>query len=153
MYNETILSRLVRTGPLKPGSIGRLQYSTGGIYSMAWNVEYTDEFGDWYRGLSGAQQEDITAAVLLLEEQGPHLPFPYSSRINGSKHAHMRELRIQSGGRPIRVFYAFDPRRTAILLIGDDKTGSNRFYERMVPIADALYDVYLDELKKEGLIP
>jgi hypothetical protein len=120
---------------------------------MAWNVEYTDEFGDWYRGLSEVQQEDITAAVLLLEEQGPQSPFPYSSRINGSKHAHMRELRVQSGGRPIRVFYAFDPRRTAILLIGGDKTGNNRFYERMVPVAEALYDVYLDELKKEGLIP
>jgi hypothetical protein len=90
---------------------------------------------------------------LLLEEHGPQLPFPYSLGINGSKHAHMRELRIQSGGRPTRVFYAFDPRRTAILLIGGDKTGNNRFYERLVPIADALYDIYLDEIKKEGLIP
>jgi hypothetical protein len=65
----------------------------------------------------------------------------------------MRELRAQSGGRPLRVFYAFDPRRSAILLIGGDKTGSGRFYQRMIPIADALYDVYLEEIKKEGLIP
>jgi hypothetical protein len=50
----------------------------------------------------------------------------------------MRELRVQSGGRPLRVFYAFDPRRSAILLIGGDKTGDGRFYERMIPIADAL---------------
>jgi hypothetical protein len=64
----------------------------------------------------------------------------------------MRELRIQSGGRPLRVLYAFDPRRTAILLIGGDKTGDTRFYERYVPHADALYDEYLDELRKEGLI-
>ena len=64
----------------------------------------------------------------------------------------MRELRVQSGGRPIRVFYAFDPRRTAILLLGGDKTGHKRFYDRMIPIADSLYDVYLSELKKEGLI-
>jgi hypothetical protein len=90
-----------------------------------------------------AQQDDVTAAGLLLIEQGPQLPFPYSSGINGSKHAHMRELRVQSGGRPLRVFYAFDPRRSAILLIGGDKTGDDRFYERMVPIADQLYDVYI----------
>ena len=65
----------------------------------------------------------------------------------------MRELRVQSGGRPLRVFYAFDPRRSAILLIGGDKIGDDRFYERMVPIADQLYDVYIAEIKKEGLIP
>jgi len=120
---------------------------------MAWNVEHTDEFGEWYHGLSEVQQDDLTAAGLLLIEQGPQLPFPYSSGINGSKHAHMRELRVQSGGRPLRIFYAFDPRRSAILLIGGDKTGDDRFYERMVPIADQLYDVYIAEIRREGLIP
>lgn len=65
----------------------------------------------------------------------------------------MRELRIQSGGRPIRVFYAFDPRRSAILLIGGDKTGDGRFYERMLRVADALYDEYIDEIRRERLIP
>lgn len=64
----------------------------------------------------------------------------------------MRELRIQSGGKPLRVFYAFDPRRSAILLIGGDKTGDDRFYERMIPVVDDLYDVYVQELKEEGLI-
>jgi hypothetical protein len=64
----------------------------------------------------------------------------------------MRELRIQSEGRPLRVFYAFDPRRSAILLIGGDKTGDDRFYERMIPVADELYDVHLEELKQEGLL-
>jgi hypothetical protein len=120
---------------------------------MAWNVEHTDEFAAWYRDLSEAQQDDVTVAGLLLIEQGPQLPFPFSSGINGSKHAHMRELRVQSGGRPLRVFYAFDPRRSAILLIGGDKTGDDRFYERMVPIADRLYDAYIAEIRKEGLIP
>ena len=94
----------------------------------------------------------MTAAVRLLEEQGPHLGFPYSSGVNRSRHGHMRELRIQKGGRPIRVFYAFDPRRIAILLIGGDKTGDERFYETYVPRADTLYDEYLDELREEGLI-
>lgn len=63
----------------------------------------------------------------------------------------MRELRIQSGGRPLRVLYSFDPRRVAILLIGGDKTGKDRFYETQVPIADRLYDEHLAALKKEGL--
>ena len=120
---------------------------------MAWNVEHTDEFAEWYQGLSEAQQDDVTAAGLLLMEQGPQLPFPYSSGINGSKHAHMRELRVQSSGRPLRVFYAFDPRRSAILLIGGDKKGNGRFYERMVPVAGELYDIYIEEIRKEGFIP
>mgnify|MGYP005846497935 CR=1 FL=1 len=56
-----------------------------------------------------------------------------------------------SGGRPIRIFYAFDPRRSAILLIGGDKTGDGRFYEKYVPLADRLYDEHLEELRKGGL--
>jgi hypothetical protein len=63
----------------------------------------------------------------------------------------MRELRIQSGGNPLRIFYAFDPRRTAILLIGGDKTGNDRFYEDYPKLADKLYDTYLEELMREGL--
>lgn len=115
-------------------------------------VEYTDDFGDWWGELTEAQQIDVAAVVQLLEEKGPRLPFPMSSGVNGSRHSHMRELRIQSGGRPLRVFYAFDPRRQAILLIGGDKTGRDRFYVEMVPRADDLYDDYLDELRKEGVI-
>jgi len=64
----------------------------------------------------------------------------------------MRELRTQHEGRPYRTLYAFDPRRAAILLIGGEKTGNDRWYEEFVPIADNLYDEYLDELRKEGLI-
>ena len=119
---------------------------------MNWEVEYTDEFGDWWETLSETQQEDVRAIVQLLVEEGPRLPFPYSSGIKNSRHDHMRELRVQSGGNPLRVFYAFDPRRTAILLIGGDKTGNDRFYEIYIPKADKLYDEHLKELKEEGLI-
>ncbi len=119
---------------------------------MSWNVEYTNEFGEWWTDLTERQQDDIAAVVSLLEQMGPSLPFPISSGVKISRHRHMRELRVQSGGRPIRAFYAFDPRRTAILLIGGDKTGDDRFYVKYVPVADRLYDTYLDELKREGLI-
>ena len=98
------------------------------------------------------EQEDLTAGVELLMERGPHLGYPHSSGVNGSRHGHMRELRVQSGGRPLRVFYAFDPLRSAILLIGGDKTGDSRFYEDYIPIADRLYDEHLEELRKEGMI-
>ena len=119
---------------------------------MACDVEYTDEFGVWWAGLSEAEQVDVAATVMLLETRDIRLGFPHLSGIKSSRHSHMRELRVQSGGKPIRVFYAFDPVRNAILLIGGDKTGDGRFYEVFVPIADDLYDQHLAELKKEGLI-
>ena len=119
---------------------------------MPWEAEYTDEFKEWWEGLSEGQQDAVASGVELLRENGPNLRYPLSSAIGGSRHGHMRELRVQIGGRPIRVFYAFDPRRMAILLIGGDKTGHHRFYEVYVPIADRLYDVYLEELREEGLI-
>ena len=65
----------------------------------------------------------------------------------------MRELRLQCAGKPIRIFCAFDPRRTAILLIGGDKTGDTRFYRKLLPLADRLYDEHLQELTDEGEIP
>src|SRR5688572_14564173 len=114
------------------------------IYAMSWSVEYTDEFGEWWQDLTDSEQEDISAVAQILMELGPDLPFPYSSGLNGSKHEHMRELRVQSKSKPLRIFYAFDPRRTAILLIGGDKTGDKRFYKRMVPIAERLYDEHIE---------
>ncbi len=117
-----------------------------------WEVEYTDEFEEWWETLTENEQIDITASVGLLEECGPNLRHPYSSGINGSAYTHMRELRIQHAGQPYRVLYAFDPRRTAILLIGGNKTGDDRWYEKYVPIADDLYKQHIATLKKEGLI-
>jgi len=116
---------------------------------MPYRVEYTDEFEVWWNTLSEDEQDDVAATVELLIEKGPALPFPYSSKIDSSKHGHMRELRIQHAGKPYRVLYAFDPRRTAILLIGGNKTGKDRWYIEFVPIADALYDRHINELKKK----
>ena len=117
-----------------------------------WEVEYTDQFEEWWSSLNLEEQESVATAVILLQDRGPHLPFPYSSGIQGSKHGHMRELRIQHRGRPLRVLYAFDPRRVALLLIGGEKTGIESWYESFVPIADRIYDQHLSELRKEGLI-
>ena len=110
-------------------------------------IEYTDLFGEWWHDLSEAEQEDVAAVVELLEIKGPQLPFPHSSGITGSKHSHMRELRIQHAGRPYRVLYAFDPRRMAMLLLGGDKTGNDRWYDENVPVADRLYDEHIETLE------
>lgn len=123
-----------------------------GYIDMEWNVEYTDEFDLWWNELVEAEQESIATIVGLLEKVGPQLPYPHSSGIEDSKYDHMRELRIQHAGRPYRVLYAFDPRRCALLLLGGDKTGNDRWYDQFVPIADRLYDEHLDQLRKEGEI-
>lgn len=120
---------------------------------MAWSVEFTEEFEQWWKSLNEGEQDDIAATVGLLEDKGPLLPFPHSSGVESSRHSHMRELRVQHAGDPYRVLYAFDPRRSAILLIGGNKTGSDRWYERYVPVADDLYDAHLRMLRREGLIP
>lgn len=116
---------------------------------MPHEVEFTDEFGDWWDSLTEAEQDSIAASVQLLEARGPHLPYPHSSGVRGSRHGHMRELRVQHAGRPYRVLYAFDPRRVGVLLIGGDKTGNDRWYEQFVPVADDLYDEHLRILEAE----
>jgi hypothetical protein len=117
---------------------------------VAWEVEFTDEFGDWWNKLEETEQIKIDAAVRMLEKYGPDLPYPMSSGVTGSRHSHMRELRVQVRGKPFRVLYAFNPKRTAILLVGGDKTGDDRWYEIYVPRADTLYDEHLKELTRES---
>jgi hypothetical protein len=117
-----------------------------------WEVEYTDEFKEWLDSLERKQQKKVATAVGLLQERGISLPFPHSSGVSGSRFAHMRELRVQSQGDPIRVFYAFDPKRSAILLIGGSKTGDDRFYERLIHRADNLYEEHLQKLRKRELL-
>ena len=117
---------------------------------MEWAVEFTDEFEAWWNDLDAEQQVRVNAAVILLQKCGPQLDFPYSTRITTSRHAQMRELRVQHRGEPYRVLYAFDRRRTAILLLGGKKTGDDRWYEKFVRKAGKLLDEHLAQLKKEG---
>jgi hypothetical protein len=107
-------------------------------------VLYTDEFEAWWGTLRTGEQQDVDIVVRLLQEQGVTLGWPYSSAIQGSRFA-LRELRVQSSGHPLRVFYAFDPWRDAVLLIGGDKTGDGRFYDWMIPKAETILVDYLTE--------
>jgi hypothetical protein len=114
---------------------------------MGWEVEFTDEFGQWWDRLSTDEQESVDFGVRLLQERGPHLKRPHVDTISGSNYPNMRELRCQHEGRPYRVLYAFDPRRVGMLLIGGDKTGNDRWYEQFVPKADAIYCEHLKEIQ------
>ena len=88
--------------------------------AMAWEIEYTVQFGDWFWELDAVEQDTIVAAVEILGTQGPGLGHPLVDTIKGSRHANMKELRPRGGN--LRILFAFDPRRMAILLIGGDKT-------------------------------
>lgn len=114
-----------------------------------WTVEYTDEFEAWWLELSEGVQDDIDRVVMLLEAHGPTLGWPYSSDIKGARFA-IRELRVQSGGRPLRILYAFDPARSALLLLGGDKTGDARWYTANVPRAERIFAEHLKEIEREA---
>ncbi len=121
---------------------------------MSFEVEVTSEFSNWWDALSQTQQHDLNERVRLLEEYGPALRRPVAGEIKGSKFSpQMKELICNSNEAHLRVLFIFDPRRTAILLIGGDKTGQwEEWYRQMIPIADKIYKDYLNELKKEGAI-
>jgi hypothetical protein len=102
------------------------------------------EFEAWFLALTDADGRGHWCGSGLLEARGAALGFPYSSAVQGSKFA-LRELRVQSAGHPLRVIYAFDPKRQAVLLLGGDKTGDDRFYERIVPKAEEIWMQYLKE--------
>lgn len=117
---------------------------------MPWEIEHSSEYLEWWQELTEAQQRSVRRIVNLLAESGPSLGYPHSSQVISSRHGRMRELRVQSRGRPLRIFYAFDPKRAIILLIGGEKTGNDRFYDEYVRIADRIYDEHLDQLYEEG---
>jgi len=91
----------------------------------------------------------IDAKVQLLEKHGPTLPRPHSDVVVSSKHPNMKELRGKAGEALLRVLYAFDPKRTAILLIGGDKAGNPKWYDQLVPLADELFDDHLKTIEKQ----
>ena len=107
-------------------------------------VAVTDEFKAWFRDLDDKDATSVEFYIGLLEAQGVTLGFPYCSKLTGSKE-NLRELRVQSGGRPLRVSYSFDPRRQAVLLLGGDKTGDDRFYEAFFAESERIWKQYLKE--------
>jgi hypothetical protein len=112
---------------------------------MAWEINATGQVERWLLDLDQGAFEQIALAIDALEVQGPTLGRPLVDRIKGSRHRNMKELR--SVGGHIRIMFAFDPARQAILLIGGDKTGRWKdWYSENIPIADDFYDEHLENI-------
>jgi hypothetical protein len=112
-------------------------------------VEFTNEFGEWWDGLDAEDQDHLNGVVGLLQAHGPNLGRPSVAPVKGSTIDHLKELRSST----LRVLFVFDPRRTAILLIGGDKRGDWKgWYQKSIPLAEQLYAEHLAELREEGEI-
>ncbi|MEQ4719504.1 type II toxin-antitoxin system RelE/ParE family toxin [Nonomuraea sp. B19D2] len=117
---------------------------------MAWTVKVTDEYAAWFRVLIKEDLESaiqVAQAVAALREEGPTLGRPLVDRLKGSKLHHLKELRPGSQGRSeMRVIFAFDPSRAALLLLGGDKAGNwERWYRENIPLAEELYTLYTSD--------
>jgi len=116
---------------------------------MAWDVDW-ELIGGWLLSLDDRTYIQVRAALGILADRGPHLGRPLVDTVTASRHPNMKELRPGSSGRSeIRILFAFDPRRHAILLVGGDKTGNwAQWYKVNIPLADDRYDEHLRDLKK-----
>src|SRR3984957_11565653 len=117
-----------------------------------WHVATTKDFDDWFAELDEDGQVELIAKVELLKLLGPRLGRPHADTLNGSKHANMKELRVDTADKVVRVAFAFDPVRAAILLVAGDKSGvsQKRFYKGLIAKADKLFDAPLAALKNKG---
>ena len=114
---------------------------------MGWRAETTADFDGWWATLSDSAQRKVVAAVDVLEELGPTAGRPLADSVVGSRHSNMKELRVT---QTIRIFFAFDRSRVAILLVGGDKRGkTKRFYRQMISKADRIYDAHLHGAARE----
>jgi hypothetical protein len=113
---------------------------------MRWGTERTDEFEKWWETLTEREKRQVSASIEKVEVVGPGAGRPFVDSVKGSKHSNMKELRATP---TIRIFFAFDPRRVGILLIGGDKAGrTKRFYRQMISKADQIYDAHLRRITK-----
>ena len=118
----------------------------------SWSVEYHPQCETWANELEHADQEALLAAIRILRDEGPNLGRPLVDTINGSRHQNMKELRPGSTGRTeVRVLFAFDKERRAILLIGGDKSDDwNGLYRENIPIADERFMEHQDEIARRA---
>lgn len=105
---------------------------------------------DWIVGLGSEDYNQVFAALRVLSHEGPTLGRPLVDTIKGSTVKNLKELRPGSTGRSeIRILFAFDPTRRAILLVAGDKAGNwQRWYAKNIPVAERRYHAHLDQLRK-----
>jgi hypothetical protein len=106
---------------------------------VAWEVYLLDDVEQWMFGLDERSFDRISNAIDRLEEAGPGLGRPTVDTIKGSRHPNLKELRAGT----VRILFAFDPVRRAVLLGAGDKQGLwSRWYKAAVPLADRRFDVW-----------
>ncbi len=114
---------------------------------MAWEIEFGGSTEQWYAGLRSKERIEIGKALTAIRQQGPGLRRPLVGTISHSRHRNMREAR--SAGGNLRILFAFDPNRRAVLLVGGDKTHKwDKWYRENVPQADRIYDRHLHDIGK-----
>ncbi|WP_231336026.1 type II toxin-antitoxin system RelE/ParE family toxin [Actinomadura graeca] len=118
---------------------------------MTWKIVLVDEVRDWLHGLRGSDRDtllSISAAIDVLQLRGPALGRPLVDTLRGSTLPNLKELRPGSlGSSEVRILFAFDPVRDAILLVGGDKSSDwNGWYKEAIPIAEKRYAAHLEEL-------
>jgi len=116
----------------------------------SWEVEFHPACEVWADDLPQADAEALLAAIRVLRAEGPNLGRPLVDRIQGSRHANMKELRPGSTGRTeVRVLFVFERRRRAILLVGGNKSEDWKgWYKVNVPIADDRFDEHQARIEK-----
>lgn len=119
--------------------------------SFRWEVDL-EPVEAWLLDLDQSSYDQVVAAIELLSENGPQLGRPIVDSVVGSRHKNMKELRPGSSGRSeLRILFAFDPNRSAIMLIAGDKAGNwKKWYRDNLPIADNRFDDHLARLKGEN---
>ncbi|WP_322753392.1 type II toxin-antitoxin system RelE/ParE family toxin [Frankia sp. Cas3] len=112
-----------------------------------WEVRVTDEFLGWVDGLDSRSKGFVVDAIDRLAEAGPGLGRPLVDRLAGSEIHTLKELRPGSAGSSeIRIVFVFDSWRSAILLVGGDKSGDwSDWYRKTIPRAEKLYVEYVKE--------
>ena len=115
---------------------------------MPWTVQFHPSFRREFLGFPASVQDAMNDRFQRLEHFGPRLGRPDVDTLRDSRHANMKELRLDADRGVWRIAFAFDPRRRAIMLVAGNKRGANerRFYRRLVRQADARYDEHLDQL-------
>jgi len=113
-----------------------------------WTIIYRPRYHAWFTRCAEALQDEILAHLEVLKAMGPNLGRPRVDHIKGSVHQNMKELRIQFKGDPVRILFAFDPSRRAVLLLGGIKTGDARWYQKNVPFADQEFTAHLQDTEQ-----
>jgi hypothetical protein len=116
-----------------------------------WQVGFHQVFDAEFDELPTSVQDEIYAAIKVLQQRGPQLGRPWVDSLKGSTFANMKEPRCEADGGVWRIDFAFDPRRRAILLVGGDKSGGSekRFYNASIAKADSRLTGHLNELRSK----